>query len=189
MTGCDAIAAQAAALVDCGGGDADKPFERAAAFHKLGYRVAIVRDSDKKPTEGLKEVFTADGGRVIAWQDGRTLEDELFLSVSDGSVDKLIDVAVELHGEELVNEHIKSASQNTTDLNAIRGEALFEGISPESRHVLGKAARTKKAGWFKSVTWMEKVAREIVGPDLANADAGFSELVDDIFAWAGDGRE
>jgi hypothetical protein len=36
---------------------------------------------------------------------------------------------------------------------------------------------------------MEDVAREIVGPDLANADAGFKELVDSIFAWAGDAEQ
>ena len=39
------------------------------------------------------------------------LEDELFLSLTDDEVSKLIDRAIELHGEELVNEHIKSASQ------------------------------------------------------------------------------
>jgi len=32
---------------------------------------------------------------------------------------------------------------------------------------------------------MEEVARDIVGPDLANADAGFRELAVRIFAWAG----
>jgi hypothetical protein len=33
---------------------------------------------------------------------------------------------------------------------------------------------------------MEEVARDIVGPDLANADAGFRELLEHIFAWPGD---
>ena len=114
------------------------------------------------------------------------LEDELFLSLTDDAVGKLLDRAVELHGEKLVNEHIKSTSQNARDLNGIRTEALIDGITHESRAFLGKAARMKKAGWFKSVTWMEDVARQIVGPDLANADAGFRELVGSIFAWAAD---
>jgi hypothetical protein len=56
-------------------------------------------------------------------------------------------------------------------------------LTAESREILGRAARAKEAGWFKSVTWMEDVAREIVGPDLANADAGFRSLVDEIFVW------
>jgi predicted ATPase len=182
------IAAQGAALVDCGGGDADRPFKRAAAFHALGYRAAVVRDDDKRPTASAEEAFIAGGGEVVAWRDGRALEDELFLSLTDDAVDKLIDRAVELHGEDLVDDHIKSVSQNAKDLNGIRTEMVIDGIQPESRAVLGKAARTKKAGWFKSVTWMEDVARDIVGPDLANADAGFREQVERLFAWAGDAR-
>lgn len=184
--GNDAITAQGTALVDSGGGDADRPFNRAAAFHALGYRAAVVRDDDKKPTAAVEAAFIADGGTVVAWRGGRALEDELFLGLTDDAVGKLLNRAVELHGEELINDHIKSASQNAKDLNSIRAEALSERIIPESRAVLGKASRTKKAGWFKSVTWMEDVARDIVGPDLANADVDFRALIDSIFAWAGD---
>lgn len=184
-----AIFALGTALVDCGGGDADKPFRRAAAFHSLGYCVAVVRDDDQKPTEGLEAAHVAGGGKVFSWRDGRTLEDELFLSLSGATVVKLIDCAVELHGQELVNDHIKSVSKNTKDLNAIRAEQLSDGITMESRLILGKAARTRKAGWFKSVTWMEEVARDIVGPDLANTEAGFRALLEAIFSWAGNASE
>jgi putative ATP-dependent endonuclease of the OLD family len=180
-----AITARGTALADCGGGEADKPFGRAASFRNLGYRVAIVRDNDKKPTANVEAAFIAGGGKVVTWRDGRALEDELFLSLTNEGISKLIDRAVELHNEELVNEHIKSASQNTKDLTAIRAEALDSDIKSASRQILGKAARTKKAGWFKSITWMEEVARDIVGPDLEKADAGFREIVDDIFGWAG----
>jgi hypothetical protein len=34
---------------------------------------------------------------------------------------------------------------------------------------------------------MEGVARDIVGPDLDNADPDFVALIDDLFAWASDG--
>jgi len=187
--GCDAIGALGAALADCGGGDADRPFQRASAFRTLRYRTAVVRDDDKKPTAGVEGAFIADGGTVVAWREGRALEDELFACLTDDAVVKLIDRAVELHGEELVNEHIKSASQNGKDLNAILAEAIIEGITIESRLILGKAARSKKAGWFKSVTWMEAVARDIIGPDLANADTGFRALVEKVFAWAGNAGE
>ncbi len=184
IKGYNSISAQGASLVDCGGGDADRPFKRATVFNALGYRTAIVRDDDKKPTEAVEVAFTDGGGKVVAWRDGRALEDELFLSLAADGIGKLIERAIELHGEELINEHIKSASQNAKDLNAVQTEALTGNISPESRALLGKAARTKKAGWFKSVTWMEDVARDIVGPDLENADAGFRTIVGEIFAWA-----
>ncbi|WP_339864896.1 ATP-dependent nuclease [Paremcibacter congregatus] len=188
--GLEAITAQGTALVDCGGGDTDRPFKRASVFRALGYRVAVVRDDDKKPAADVEATFIAGGGKVVAWRDGRALEDELFLSLTDDGVDQLLDRAVELHGEGLVNDHIKSASQNAKDLNSIQVQAVFGNrITPEDRAILGKAARTKRAGWFKSVTWMEDVARDIVGPDLDNADAGFRALVEEVFAWAGDAGE
>ncbi len=184
--GATSMSAQGTALVDCAGGDADRPFRRAAVFHALGYRAAVVRDDDKKPTDTVEEAFCANGGKVTAWRGGRALEDELFLSLTDKAVGDLIDRAVELHGEDLIDDHIKSASLNAKDLNDIRTESLFDGFSPESRALLGRAARTRKAGWYKSVTWMEEVARDIVGPDLVNADVGFKELIDGIFAWVDD---
>ena len=180
------ISAHGTSLVDCGGGEADRPFIRAAAFRNLGYRTAVVRDDDKKPTDAVEKAFTASGGTVFAWRDGRTLEDELFFSLSNDGVRNLIARAIELHDEEFINDQIKSASRNAKDLKAIQTELRTKSITPDSRRILGKAARTRKAGWFKSVTWMEDVARDIIGPDLANADAGFRLLVDKIFAWAND---
>lgn len=101
-------------------------------------------------------------------------------------MEKLLDRAVELHGKELVNEHVKSASQNAKDLEGIRCEVLLDEVTHESRAILGKAARAKKAGWFKSVTWMEDASRDVVGPDLADADPDFRALIEKIFAGSGD---
>jgi ABC-type branched-subunit amino acid transport system ATPase component len=186
--GSSSISAQGASLVDCGGGEADRPFKRAAAFRDLGYRTAVVRDDDQKPTEAVEMAFTASGGKVFAWRNGRTLEDELFLSLSNDGIRNLLARAVELHGEDVVNDQIKSASQNTKDLKAIQTELLNKGVTPDSRSILGKAARTRKAGWFKSVTWMEDVARDIIGPDLANADGGLRSIFEEIFVWADDAK-
>jgi hypothetical protein len=178
------IGAQGVSLVDCGGGEVDRPFKRAHVFRTLGYRSAIIRDADTKPTAAVELAFKAAGGKVIAWRDGRTLEDELFFSLTDSGVEQLIGRAIVLHGNDLVDEHIRSVSNNATSLNTISTEVLEAGISRESREILGKAARTKRAGWFKSVTWMENVARDIVGPDLADADAGFKAIIEEIFTWA-----
>jgi putative ATP-dependent endonuclease of the OLD family len=185
--GKESISACGVALVDCGGGDPDRCFSRGAAFRALGYRTAILRDDDTEPTEAIEEAFAADGGTVIAWRDGRALEDELFLSLSDEAVGQMIDRAIELHGEDLVNEHIKSVSRGAKDLAVIRTESKRNGISAKSRAILGEAARTRRAGWFKSVSWMEGVARDIVGPDLDDADPDFVALTDELFEWASDG--
>ena len=62
--GFTSIGASGVALVDCGGGGPDQPFERAAAFHELGYRVAVIRDDDKPPTPDVEATFLALGGTV-----------------------------------------------------------------------------------------------------------------------------
>jgi hypothetical protein len=179
----ESITACGVALVDCGGGDADRCFRRAEAFRALGYRVAVLRDDDVKPTPAVEPA-----GTVIKWGDDCALEDDLFINLTADGVDRLIEYAIELHGEELVDEHIKTASQGQTDLETIRNDTEFGDYSVENRTFLGNASRIRKAGWFKSVTWMEAVGRNVVGPDLANANAEFKGTIEAIFEWASDGR-
>lgn len=183
------IGALGVSLVDCGGGDADRPFKRAAALLELGYRVAIIRDDDTVPTKAIEQAFKDAGGTVISWRDRRTLEDELFLSLSDNGIGGLVERAIELHGEELIDDHIKSVSQNATNLEAIQWGYVRDGLAMESRAILGKAARIRKSGWFKSVTWMEGVAHEFIGADLENAEPGFRTIVDNLFRWTAGDRD
>jgi putative ATP-dependent endonuclease of OLD family len=185
--GANSISALGVALVDSGGGEPDRPLKRAGAFQALGYRTALVRDDDQRPAPTVEQPFKDGGGTVVAWRDGRSLEDELFLSLTAETVAGLVGRATDLHGDPQVDAHIRSASQNARDLAAIRVELASGVISAESRAILARSAKTRKSGWFKSVTWMEDAARDIIGPDLANAEAGFRALIDEIFAWAGDG--
>jgi len=181
------IGALGVALVDCGGGGPNQPFERAAAFHALGYRVAVIRDDDKPPSEDAENAFKLVGGHVAKWGAGRALEQELFLSLNDAGVDLLVAKAVELHGEALVDQHVKSASGGTISLMDVQTASLIDGISAQQREVLGLAAKSKSAAWFKSVSLMEAVALEIVAPNLANSAAEFLAEVNGIFAWAENG--
>jgi putative ATP-dependent endonuclease of OLD family len=173
------LAAQGVSLVD--GGGESKLLDRARAFLALDYRTAILRDDDTPRDRDMEAAFGGDGGRVFAWREGRALEDELFQSLSDEGVLKLINRAIELHGADLVDDHIKSASEGSVNLAACHAR-----LAETERTVLGKASKTK-SGWFKTVTLMEGVACDIVGPDLENADGGFRELVDEIFVWASSG--
>jgi putative ATP-dependent endonuclease of OLD family len=145
------ISARGVALVDCGGGEADKPFTRAAAFQRLGYRVAVVRDHDKKPSADTEKTFVDAGGALFSWRTDRALEDELFFSLTDAAIEKMLGLAIELHGRSLIDDHIKSVAKNAKNLDAVQGELLVDCLSTETRAFLGKASRTKKAGWFKSV--------------------------------------
>ncbi len=155
----------------------------------LGYRTAVLRDDDLQPDPPKEAAFISAGGKVVAWGSGRALEDELFASLSEDSAMKMLARAVELHGDDLVDAHIKSATDGVKTLSDIQVEPLLYGLSAESRAILGKAARTKKAGWFKTVTWMEDVARDIVPPGLEAAAPDSQARIAGIFDWTGDAGE
>lgn len=181
------LAALGVALVDCGGGEADRPYARASTFQSLGYRVMVLRDDDKKPTPAVEQAFVEKGGTVVAYRAGRALEDELFESLTPAACQKLISYANELHGD-LIHEHLRTVSNNALTVQQVLDEIQKTNLlSAEHRAILGQAARIRKAGWFKSISWMEEVARTIVAPDLHLCDKGFRALMDQIFGWAADG--
>ena len=170
-------------LVDCRGGDADRVFKRARAFQRLGYHTAIVRDADLTPSVTISSDFVNGGGKVVSWRDRRTLEDELFLSLSGDAVAELISRAVDLQGEQVIDSHIRCSTNNAMTLRSVLSEQDSGSFADETRSALGRAAR-KKPGWFKTLSFMEDIGREIVGPDLSGSDDGLASLIDSIFEWA-----
>lgn len=183
-SGFPSLQADGVSYVDTGGGDADRCFHKAKAFLKLGYRVAAVQDNDKTPTAALVNEFKASGGYHVAWRDGRALEDELFVSLPDSAVTQLIERALELTEDGKVDENIKTKSDGKVNLGQIQFESLVSSYSPATRVVLGAASRSRKAGWFKSISKMEGIARDILGPHFDATDSGFTGLIVDLFDWA-----
>lgn len=111
-------------------------------------------------------------------QASYALEHALFYLVSDAAVHRLLARAEELHGTELIDAHIKGASSGTYTIAACRG-----AITPQIRQTLAQAAKPNKNPWFKTVSVMEDVAREIVGPDLPHAHPDLRDVVEALFGW------
>ena len=153
-------------------------YGRANALRNLGYRVAVLRDDDAQPDPADEAAFIAGGGALFKWRDGCALEDELFLGLAEDGARALLGRAVALLDENLVNEHIQSAS-NGRDTYA---DCVF-ALTPELRATLGTAARSKRGSWFKSVTKMEEVTRDIVLPHLADADAILRRTMAELEDW------
>jgi len=168
--GKSSIAAHGVAIAD---GTGDNMYRRARTFAKLGYRTLILRDNDKNNPE-QEALYLQEGGNVLTWRGSRALEDELFLSMNQAGVMALVDEAVTILDENLVDEHIKSASDGKITLAQCR-----ETLSDTERLSLGKAAKSKKGSWFKSISAMEKVGKEIIGPHLNTCDPEFREIAND----------
>jgi putative ATP-dependent endonuclease of the OLD family len=178
--GAISMAALGVALVDAQG--VGNLYKRANAFSGLGYRTTVLRDDDEQPSKMLEGDFIKLRGPIFRWRDGRCLEDELLGSIPDAAVSQLVDLAVELHGQSLVNDHIVSISNGESNREMCQAK-----ITPEVRGWLLAAATTKSNSWFKTVGAMERVGREIVGPALSSCDAGFGEIVKDVFGWIRNG--
>ncbi|WP_176598778.1 ATP-dependent endonuclease [Sphingobium sp. 15-1] len=176
------LTALGVALVDGGG---DTTFDRAIAFQKMGYRTAVLRDSDIAVHGDLEAGFLQAGGQVFKWTDGHALEDELFMSLSVGGAKLLLERAIDLKEESVVGDHIRSVSQNAYQLENVRNLAAFGSLDAQTRAMLGRASRVRK-GWFKSVSAMEAVALEIVAPDLHQTIGGqLLPTIDALFTWFG----
>ncbi len=171
--------ARSAAVIDGGG---DNVFKRARAFQLLGYRTAVLHDMDKIPTPDIKKEFEAAGGPTFAWRDGCALEEELFLGLPKATALKLLDYAVSRRGEDAIEQQLRSATSAKHTLASCRAN-----LTDEARAVLGKVSKAKTSGWYKTLTDMEIVAREIVGPGSKGAAESFTKPVGGLLKWIADG--
>lgn len=169
--------------VNAGGSTPDLCLQRGLVLRRLGYRVMVFIDADKPHTQALLDEAVGDGISVLTWRPRRALEDELFLSLPDQAIDALLTFAEEEKGAETVAEHVRSKSNGTLTLEAIRGfRAQHLPYTPQTRAILGQAARTKN-GWFKSVTAFQHVGRQIVGPNAQQSDPDFYALLGELWGW------
>lgn len=176
------IATHSVAVIDGKGGRPTQIYERALALAALGYPVLLVRDDDVPAPQPTDAQFRAAGHGIVTWSAGHAVEDELFASLHADTCLQLIRFAHDLHGP-VTEDHLRTAWNGPITLQNVWDEAAAGGLSPATRAILGKAART--GSWFKRIDWMEQAAQTVIGPDLARADATFVQRVDAIFDWAG----
>jgi len=181
-TGAASLAAFGATLVN---GNGDETFSRANALQSLGYRVAILRDSDKPAPRAAETTFLAGGGKIFAWGAGRALEQELFAALPDAAAERLLSLAIEVRERTLIEAHIRTISNGSTTLEGLETETLIGSFSADSRTLLGNAAA--RFGWLKTVTTMETAGRSIVGPSYHEANASLTGVMDAVVDWAKDG--
>lgn len=173
--GLASINANGVALVDAGG--VNNIVERASVFQELGYRVAIFRDDDVQPDSGELDIFIERGGKDFFWPENNSIETELFSNLSDLAVQKLIEKAKMFHGNEIINNNIMTASDNKFNLASVQST-----MTPQLRIALAKASQYRNSGWFKSVSFMEEVAYEVIAKD-SKAKKEFKSTVTEIFNW------
>lgn len=183
-SGNPSLQALGVSYVDAAGGDADRAFSRASVFQRLGYRVAVLQDNDKTPSQDAVKKFVDAGGFHLAWRNGRALEDELFASLPAPAVSTLLTRAQEFTEEGLVNNHIVTTSEGKSNLTLVLQEGSTGIYSAETRELLGRSSRIRKAGWFKSISKMEAVSHEILCAHWGATDTDFTEAINRLLRWS-----
>lgn len=178
------LMAKGVALVDGMGGTVEQLYSRAKEFSKLGYQILVFRDDDTKLNASaiaLENELLQANVKIIKWRSGYALEDELFASLPDDAISRLLDYANDLYGFDLICEHVKSSSDGQLDLGKITPPLPLEKEGT-LRAFLAKAAKKGKRPWYKSQTKMEQVAL-IVGPYISDSDENFQGVISALFDW------
>jgi putative ATP-dependent endonuclease of the OLD family len=137
----------------------------AAAIHfaDLGYKTAFFGDSDE-PINPDQAVLTAAGVRVILWDGAVATEERIALDLPwDGFVEMVCLVI-----EEFGRDHVQSklATQITCDPGDVPQdpEQWRNLLSSEAdiRSAFAKAAKAKKAEWFKRVDRAQRLGELVI---------------------------
>lgn len=179
------IQAAGVAVIDCGGGHADRPYQRAKALLALGYRTAIFRDDDVRPSQALQIEVASLGGSTFTWYEGQDIETAIVFNVNDAILLQMVDYAISVHGSALIAAHISSASQGSDTLDNIRNILFSQQhtASPIQRNTIARACGGKNA-WFKSVSHMEHVALNILAPNFNGISPALTIKINDLLGWA-----
>lgn len=177
--------AKGAAFVNAAGGSPDLCLKRARAIRGLKYKTVAFIDNDQPASAEALTALQAAGATLVTWRPGLALEDELFQTFPSDVVRDLIAWAVHTDKERVDQTLRKASATNPVTIETIQAEFQRTGeFSPAHRVLLGTAARTRKRGWFKSISKMEEVARTILGPRWDSSE-DFKAVVNQLWQSAG----
>ena len=168
---------QGAFATDGGGGD--NYFKRAEVFAQLGYRTALLKDSDittpahRQQTEHCR----ASGVTIFEWGNGFSTEAALLAWCPTETIRDIVLLAAGLNSQQQVDQHIHNCSQGAYNFDTCTGEPTEEMRTPVA-HAAGKY------GWFKTIGKAEDLAENIVGPVINQFSRPFKAIIRDLLAWA-----
>ena len=156
-------------------GSGSNMLQRALAFARAGYRVALWHDSDRELDAAELQQLEDAGVARFFWDEPNSTEMEMFASIHDDGVLSLVELAREWNGAVSVNDQIEARRPGfDVDMDLL-------GYSADERAALGAVAT--KGKWFKTVSYAETMGRDVVGPNLAASNGRLVETIDAVRAW------
>lgn len=183
--GYPSLTAHGTALVDAGG--FGQIPSRAEAFHKLGYRVAILRDDDAQP-DAKQEQALVDGGCLLAkWPDNFALEHAVFRGLPAQQSLEIVRHVIELYGPQAIEQQITSHMPDRAPFDFQSTYDLIGELSKDEIEACISASMSKDKSWLKKrgIGVMEEIAYTVIGPALDDCQPWMRDEINKLFDWAG----
>lgn len=153
-------------------------FGRAKIFSGLGYRTAILMDSDKTTPPDTLEECRASNIAIYRWPAGMSTEMVVFSSASIDCIAPLLTIACDWKSQDAVNSCIQSISGGLYNFDMCK-DAFVE----EMRPILAQCAIT--GNWFKDIEPAEKLMEQVILPNWGACDIALKQPILDLFNWIG----
>ena len=123
-------------------------FKCAELLHSCGYVVCLLMDSDLQNEEEHKADLLKKGIKVFSWKAPNAFEEQIFFDVPTDVATKIINIAVEEHGIDSVKSRLNNES---IPFEVEDGKIKLPQLESEVQKKIGKAAKNKKAEWYKRI--------------------------------------
>lgn len=156
-------------------------FKCADILLKCGYAISLFMDSDLEEEETQKSELRQKDVWIFDWENSNAFEEQIFKDMPVEIASKLINVAVEEHGMESVqNKLINFNIPNDVDANGI----TLLPMSEEVKKSIGTLAKKKKVEWFKRIDLGEMVGN-IVFDNIGcvDDDSKLKKVTDELINW------
>lgn len=144
-----------------GGGRCNGP-NTCIELRRLGFDVAYLGDSDE-PLSVSEDALQNEGVAVFLWPGKMATEERACTDMTIAALERFLEIAVDCYTEATVREALKEPLGRVVPSGHCQVKALIEEGHSEAqvRQAIGKAAKSKKGGWFKDITTGEQLGNVI----------------------------
>jgi putative ATP-dependent endonuclease of the OLD family len=167
----DQVPAAAIGTVLVNGMGGTQPTQRARNFQQLGYPTCMLVDNDDRAIDQAVKDAEAVGVAVHRWTFGNALEDEVIQALPAEGLQAVVDVAVDIKGEQSILATVGAKLGNKqltgTDFAAWQAQAGVDEPAIRTAIAGAATAKGKDREWFKR----EDRSEELAGIVIAHWDS------------------
>jgi putative ATP-dependent endonuclease of the OLD family len=163
-----------------------QPTQRAQNFRQLGYPTCMLIDNDDRTID--QSVTDAEAARVAVyrWTFGNALEDEVIQTLPAEGLQAVIDLAVEIKGEQSIQATVcaKLGNKQLTGTNVAAWQTQAAIDESAIRTAIADAATAEKKEWFKREDRGEELAGVVIAHWDGLDDTKLLKVISELRAFA-----